>query len=152
MENILTELKDSILPQLNDIPNINRGGCGISAYAIANWIKKQDVRYEPKYIVQNGDFSNNRECIAKNRPLGDIPHILVEWENFTIDSNGAQKDWFPRLSLPISEDILIITINFGRWNSDFNRDHVETISEIVGINLNEQFRLHMEQSECLIEP
>ena len=137
---VLTKLKKEILPQINDIPNINCGGCGIAALAIAQWIRQADQRYEPKYIVIWGKTNDNNVSIKKQKRLVDFPHIKVLYNNTSIDSEGTYKVSNDYYHLIIDEQILIDTICKSTWNPEFSREHITDINHIVKFDINEKLK------------
>lgn len=143
---------DEVRSMLNDIPNINAGGCGIAALAMARWIKKNAKSSQLKtvYVMGHHDIitytANSNHLINKhNTPMacyhiGLILYDLVNRTQCTIDSGNTFHMWsYPYLNTFTEDSVLITAINqVHTWNTDFNRrKFVPIISEMLGISLDD---------------
>lgn len=134
-------LKD-VRRYLNSIPDINCGGCGISALAIQEWAKKntnmKNIRFAFLYYNKNScSYGNNKDIISKkvNKRPEAPNHCCVLIGRRKIDSNRMVPLRF-RTKLIVTKKFLIESIkNRGSWNWRFNRAYIEDIEEKLGISL-----------------
>lgn len=134
---------------LKNIPNINYGGCGISALAMYLWIQKYEGII-PKIVFcyrtgKEDSYSNNKKSIKEGRVTLEVPpHVAIIYKGKRYDSEGmvikGKVGWggyiFSRFhQVKINE--LINTINRTHdWNDSFDRDkNIPIIENILGIEL-----------------
>lgn len=140
---------------LNRIPNINRGGCGISALALARWIKKNKPMYDVHFILaydSQKDFKNNTEIICKdqNKKAVAVAHagVVIEMNNggapAVVDSQGAFGITRYECSHTFAyEAIMVKAINEGsQWNPEFDRKNVYRIEELLEIDLSDVSQIY----------
>lgn len=144
----ITETHDLsyILDILNDVPNINRGGCGISALAIYRWCKKNNVEVSDRPFIILGDewdIEQNKHHI-KNGNINEIwlVHITIEIDGVIYDSKGdgaiSRWDDYYTQDYQLSEDEMLELINNSPWNSEFRRRQwVHHIEEKLAIDLSD---------------
>jgi hypothetical protein len=138
---------------LNEIPNINSGGCGISAYAMYLWLCKRNMLTEDTQIVflhhrySENDFERNQEFYTQRRGKPVAPEHVVLYRNGSyIDSSGVYKkanDFYFKLavSLEKAEDFLVNSLNDNNWNSWFDRPSVvPMIEKELGITFRADMR------------
>ena len=113
----------SKLSAVNEIQNVNCGGCGFVAKAIFQYLKNRG--YEPKYVCIYGFW-------------GPYAHVMVEVDGLWVDSTGVyipNEDNHPTFHLgefdykeeEVFEDDLINT----NWNPMFNQENIPTILKII---------------------
>lgn len=136
---------DQVRNFLNNIENINCGGCGISALAMYRWLKKHGQTTEQTtFCFLENDYSNhktNQEYHTnKEVVLRASCHILLFYDGQTIDSNGYHSTCSYDYNLvEKSEEFLLAMINnVWTWNFMFNRkEHVKNIAKTLGIDLSD---------------
>jgi len=131
---------------LNKIPHINCGGCGISALALARWIKKNQPENKAKIIFMYSEdkvnLYNRNEAkllIGNTEELFAPNHACIFYNNLYIDSNCFFKrsdfKFFQEIK---SEQLLLDAINnIGTWNEDFKRENITKIEILLDINLSD---------------
>jgi hypothetical protein len=138
---------ESILEILNAVPDINRGGCGISALTIYRWCKKNGVSVSdhPFVVLCEDEWEvshNNAAC--ENGKVNEItiPHVVIEIGGELHDSEGIDGGLI--LSNPYRQDYqlneaeLLSIINMDAWNSMFNRERwKDYIAEELDIDLSD---------------
>lgn len=116
---------------LNHVDNINDGGCGISALAMYRWLKKNkelagDESFTFYYRGENDPFYiMNNNVLKKDKMdgrLNSAAHVMLFHNGRDIDSMGECPPMnYDIRHEKITEDLLLEAINYGDWNSDFNR-------------------------------
>lgn len=150
---ILNKLKRSrtlfsVRRKLSNIPNINIGGCGISALAMYRWIKKHNPNAMVVFYFDNyeGDiFKANQKYFTKKRGKPKAPkHIFIGYNGKLFD---CEKSFEPEktndvyLLTTINEHDLVAAINNKHtWNPIFNREYVDRIEQEVGVDLSDIIR------------
>lgn len=110
--------------QLKDIPNINKGGCGIVALALYKQFKSK-----PNIIKWFSSLTNESSF-----------HIALLKGDEVIDIDGIRK--IHSVSGYISYEIislseLIHLIKNGIWNPSFDRNYIPLIEQITNTDLSE---------------
>lgn len=124
---------DDVLDFLDGIPNINAGGCGVSALAIYRWCKAHDIEIDSEPFVllcNDGDElrANNRYIRKGDFQSTSIPHIVTKIGDRLWDSTGSDLDgegWIAHHVYecnPFGEDGLVQMLNENGWNFSFERD------------------------------
>ena len=119
-------LKD-VQKYLNSIPNINCGGCGYSALAMYEWLKKNKQLEKDTKIVYLYSFRGER---------GVPNHAVLYHKGKYLDSNGKYKVYrdFPTKQMR-KKDVKDSFFD-SDWNSMFNRNkYVPLIEKKLGITL-----------------
>jgi hypothetical protein len=145
----VTDISD-VQEALDIIPNINHGGCGIAALALARWIKKNKPYFKVHFILaydNRKEFKNNTDVICnieKTRAVA-VAHagVVIELNRggapCIVDSKGA----FPITRYECThtfadEAIMVKAINEGNnWNPEFNRANVYIIEQVLEIDLSD---------------
>jgi hypothetical protein len=128
---------------LDTIPNINRGGCGIAALALARWARQHSKKTGGFMFV---DFDYGETCEHNQDALScnDIDalvvpnHIAIKYAGRWYDTNEADvySEWV--IEDNITENILLYIINKGSWNLCFDRcKQVRVIETLLGIDLSD---------------
>ena len=138
---------------LNKIDCINAGGCGISAYAMYLWLRKNNMLTEDTQIVSlhhsysENDFQKNQSFYIQGVGNPVAPeHVVISRNGKYIDSNGvyieAHKYSFKlAVSLEKAEDFLVNSLNDNNWNSWFDRPSVvPMIEKALGITFRADMR------------
>ena len=151
----LSQINDS----LNNIPNINRGGCAILAYSLYISLKKNNLLNEDTAIIylfdgedhpsytQNLKFLNGDEIYANS-----CSHAVLYHNGKYIDSCGIFDNihelpvvykYFDDFNLEVlkipqnkTKDFIKNSLENGGWNDMFDRKiGVKEIEEILNIKL-----------------
>jgi hypothetical protein len=113
---------------LNGIPNINVGGCGISALAMIKNIQKE-FEFTPEIYFSYGSydkclFQNNKKYLQENNySKCEAPgHVLLKINGKYFDSGKIIDNPTRPLYHIVPYEMLMDTIkNEDSWNSMFNR-------------------------------
>lgn len=137
------------IKQLNNISDINRGGCGIAAIAIKKLLD-QDNPGEAKIVYILDSFDKVDRFHLSDGPIS-CQHAVVVYKNRYIDSTGVisnkrmQIQWGSQweISRPLSEQQAVLSASTVRyndenlWNRAFDRRAgIPLIEEISGMKLN----------------
>jgi hypothetical protein len=138
---------------LNEIPNINCGGCGISAYAMFLWLRKMNMLTEDVKVVflhhsySERDFQTNQSFYLQGVGNPVAPeHVALTRNGFMIDSSGVYKkeneyDYHLAVSIDKAEDFLVNSLNDNNWNSWFDRPNIAPmIEKELGISFRADMR------------
>ena len=139
-----------VLKYLNNIPNINDGGCGVSALAIYRWIKAHYQVKNVEILFCYGcwrsvwDYRNNKQVfrIGKGN-LSSPSHVVLKYKNFIFDSSGIIKDLkseFPNIHKATRLNLFISVLNdLNEWNDSFERKPkvIKNIEKYLNINLSD---------------
>lgn len=120
-----------VLNYLNSIPNINYGGCGISALAVYRWVKKyyefSNVQILFCYYGDNKyDYNNNVRVFKTCKGYLTSPqHVVLKYKNIMFDSKGVYRHLnadFPLEHEATRLDLFISVLNdLSEWNNMFER-------------------------------
>lgn len=138
---------------LNEVDNINCGGCGISAYAMFLWLQKMNMLTEDVKVVflhhsySGNDFQTNQSFYLQGVGKPVAPeHVVLMRNGVMIDSSGEYKkanDYAYHLAVSIdkAEDFLVNSLNDNNWNSWFNRPSIAPkIEKDLGISFRADMR------------
>ena len=139
----------SLREYLNDVPFINCGGCGYSAFFIYEFLKSKDKKPEIAFIYDGGNdnFDTNEAILKKHENLkpSSCAHAVVKVGEFAYDSSGIHKwqdtldQWSEGNDLYhiVTEDFLLKALaNRIKWNDMFDRDQeVPVMEKKIGLNL-----------------
>lgn len=126
---------------LNEIPAINYGGCGLSAYAMFLWLQKNNMLTEDTQIVflhhsySERDFQTNQSFYLQGVGNPVAPeHVVIYRNGKYIDSSGVytranEYSFKLAVSLDRAENFLVNSLNDNNWNSWFNRPCVAPMIE-----------------------
>lgn len=137
------EILEQKLEQSNSIPNINRGGCVINALAIKAYIELHHPEMNPTIVyIPHEDGGNDDALNCNNAEMLECFHAVVHCDNkniddiLFIDSNGINLECSGDYYDEIPDYMAISDVNMVyKWNSCFDRDHIEEIEEIFGIEV-----------------
>lgn len=144
---------DQVRNFLDTLPNINAGGCGISAYAMYLWLKERNMLTKDFRFVflhcsySKEDYLHNKQVLqeeeSSEKPVAP-EHVGVHFNGKLIDSSGLVKinkyKMFLDIPLEKAEDYIINSLNTNNWNSMFNRPNMV---KIIEKELNISFRRDM---------
>ena len=130
---------------LSKIPDINEGGCGISALSIYRWLKKNEKEDNNKFIFlyrgcDEKEYLNNRKALRDNKQRAVAPlHCCILYEGKFIDCDGGidigKYNWVQIID---EEEFIKKAINnIGTWNDCFNRKHIGKIEKKLNIDLSD---------------
>jgi hypothetical protein len=118
------------LKYLNGIPDINRGGCGISALALYDIAKangkKPKIVYLYSWMDDDSYQMNERYKKGKSGEASSCAHVLVKVGKKYYDSTGSIKakeiETYSKVDEGIKRNHLIASIkNVNEWNPCFKR-------------------------------
>lgn len=131
------------LEELNNIPNLNRGGCAVAAVAIVLFIQRHILSASPK--IRYTCWGSNQYAIENNTPdLLSCLHAFVEYKDFLIDSRGIVSEVNASFRRQQAEEVpfelvIIQASHPNQWVRDFDRKNINTIDNIMGTNLQKKF-------------
>lgn len=125
---ILTLLENHTLPYFrSNYPNINRGGCGLFAKVLSDFLKKNSIDHD---IVRLSYCSEKHKEIIHNisqrntnyDKLSDL-HFVVKLDETYVDAHdtGTFHNYSAELT-HTNEDINFIVKHSHRWNDAVNQD------------------------------
>lgn len=131
---------------VNNVPQINRGGCGIAALALIRWIRKNKPE-EIKHIKmcfmyerwsEEQEIKSNRRWVKGQRKTPYIPsHIMLTYKGVLFDSKVV-GDSYGYVMDPMPSKVLLNAINFNGWNHNFKRrKNVRELGRKLSINMND---------------
>lgn len=134
---------------LADIPNINRGGCGIAAYTMYLYLKKHNCLTENFQLILMDDpywscsHERNKQYLEGNTKYAEgASHIGITFDNgITIyDCYGRyyNERLVQHLLVPHGkiEDYIKIALKASHWNPEFDRQKsILYIAGALGIDL-----------------
>lgn len=126
------------LSELNKIPDLNRGGCAIVAYALVQYINKAYPELHPEIVflcnINQGPAWRN---LINNR-ADSSSHVVVKIDNMYYDSTGVytkseiRAKWKTAETAIASQELTLRSIHTNEWNPAFNRKkYVSTIGHIL---------------------
>ena len=119
-ETLNTKDLNKALEEVNKIPNINKGGCGIVAVGIRRKLQRGSLH---KFF--RGFFS---ESI----------HIALEADGKHIDSKGVHERIPANYTKKITEAELVKLIkDKNYWTEDFCRENIGKIEKILKVDLSD---------------
>lgn len=130
---------------LSKIPDINEGGCGISALSIYRWLEKNNIKDNNKFIFlynagEKKEYLNNRKVLRNGEGKATAPlHCCILHEGKFIDCDGGidigKYNWVQIID---EEQFIKKAINnVGTWNDCFNRKHIGKIGKKLNIDLSD---------------
>jgi hypothetical protein len=143
---------DEVRNFLSAIPYIDAGGCGISAYAMYLWLKKenqmpQDFKFVfLHYNCSADNFYSNRSALENGSGRIYAPeHVAIKYKGEVIDSeNVLDTDDFGlffEIPLEKAEDYLVNSLNTDDWNNWFDRPKfTKIIEKELGIEFSPKLR------------
>ncbi len=133
------DLKD-VQTELIKIPDLNQGGCGISALAMYKALKDSDdnIGFVFMYKKLNAEVFNHNETILGG--VSQLPkapnHVGILYKGELIDSNGKIDLKKYSLIQFVDYKFLIDAINNSdSWNEVFDRRKADLIEEKLGVKL-----------------
>lgn len=137
---LLIELGDSI-------DSLNFGGCLYAAWGVHQVLRREGIDCEDVVIVQfdngwTGVESNKAFIQGENDTATSSSHFGVSFDGGenVYDSNGhiPHKRFKEKLVIPysITDKFCQNSLKYGRWNSDFCREHdLSILNSILGLQL-----------------
>ena len=135
---------------LNDVDNINCGGCGVAALSMYRWMEKNNMlkgneSFTFLYVCGEGDFfyDNNEKYFQGKKPQIIAPaHVVLNIDGEYIDTTSRSMERFqyryPRKHENVTEEELLKSLNDPHWNESFERDcEVPFIADGLGIDLSD---------------
>jgi len=129
---------------LNEIDYINSGGCGISAYSMYLWLKKNNlINSSFRFVLCYKDYCensylNNSNVLRDKLGKAVAPnHMVIFYDGKYIDSEGtvniSKYSWIQH----VEEEWFIINClnNIDTWNDCFDRINIRKIEKDLGIKL-----------------
>ena len=123
---------------LNEIENINRGGCGLSAYVMGCILEREGLVWEKDFDVvfvycSNTDFNHNslnmNMGMAGTAPQHCGIRLFGEFLDCSEDMHGYIKKYDCKYKHSVSKDFLVKTIKDkgADWNALFNRSSLKAL-------------------------
>jgi len=136
------DIKDfpEVLRFLNHIDSINWGGCGISALAVHNWLKRYDEKSKIVFVYNDSEeFETNKTALQERNKVIDAPnHAVLYYKRRYYDSHGLYSMVGKKhLCLFVSKDVATECIkDANNWNPSFNRKkNIPLIKKSLNIKL-----------------
>ena len=128
---------------LSLIPNINDGGCGISALALYRWIKNNSKIENTKFVFlynydEEGRYLNNSRVLRDKDGEAEAPtHCCLLYKGEFIDSDGKKKiGGYGWIQIIDEEEFITRALdNVCDWNSRFDRGWINDIEVSLEIDL-----------------
>lgn len=135
---------------LDNIENINYGGCGVAALALYRWLQKNESIDGVKIVFcysgyEQDTLENNRSKLDE----GDInllapSHVMLYRSGRYFDSEGGlELPRYPLLQF-IELSVLLATINepngehyLDGWNETFDREAIPVIEKGLDVDLSD---------------
>lgn len=124
----MTKEFKKVMTSLRRIPNLNRGGCGVSALALFDAAKRDGLKPKIVYLYSWGDDDSYRKNQkfkeGKTKKADACSHIVIKMAGKYYDSDGVLKqDKIDRFTTDkVKRKHLIASINNSEaWNDDFDR-------------------------------
>lgn len=141
---------------MNNISNINSGGCAIAALAMYRWLKKKgqikkktDFHFCYHHKDEN-TLKKNKNNLKRNNNLLSCTHAFIYFKGEYMDSEsiinveaGYNYDDYTFINKKniikiYDENLILDSINSGGWNSSFERQrNVKKIAKKLDINLSD---------------
>jgi hypothetical protein len=139
---------------LNALPCINAGGCGISAYAMYLWLKKENKLPNDftfvflHYSYSEDEFNSNKQVLENGKGQIYAPeHVGIKYKGKILDSSGVvdpqRFGLFFEIPLEKAEDYIVKSLNTNDWNTSFSR---EMFAPIIEKELGVKFRSDLKRS------
>lgn len=123
------------LKKINKIPFVNTGGCGVVAYYIYQYLRRNG--YKSRIIGYDREYQENKRNIMLNSKDCSFAHVVVYCGIWKIDSKGIDKykinkNYSSRGSIVVpAKNLRLFNSNRDNWNSTFDRKHVSLIKQIL---------------------
>lgn len=126
------------LRQVNRIPNINAGGCAVTAYYAYEFAKQRYPQTNPQicFLIEFG-YANEVENAKRNHPTS-CSHAVLRIGNLFYDSTKVytteelQNKWEHDLVYMIDPELAYESIQKSFfWNPKFDRKHIPQIQQIL---------------------
>lgn len=141
----------SVVKELNNIKNINYGGCGISAYIMASILIQNNIPFN--IVIEDWNFDDGNDFIEHLDIEFDVKvpnHILISInDDLTFDCNGINLIPFYKKILPFFSKKRVYLnsldgMNYLKrliedygffWNDTFNRHDIVDFLKSLKIDL-----------------
>lgn len=134
---------EDVRKYLSRIPNINSGGCGISALSMYRWLEKNENKKSNLIICYNNSekYDKTIENLGKdNDKLFAPSHCGIRHNNHFLDADSMIPIGFYLRYSTTNEKGMLELINFGDfWSEEFERGNTKEISKRLKINLSDVF-------------
>jgi len=150
---------DELREFLDNVPNINRGGCGVSAYSMYCLLEKQkQLKPDTRIIYIHrkiwGDYSTNKWFLDNQEGNADsASHVILFHDGYYLDSSeeftnlstlidvfftGDKESEFDILDIPqqLTHIFMKSSLENGSWNDSFDTKNIEVIENKLGFKLN----------------
>jgi hypothetical protein len=138
---------NEVLKFLNEIPNINAGGCGISALTVYKWLKKNNSLSDDFAIIylhywDDGDAELNSKFLSgKSEEATACSHAIFRYNGKLYDSDGlhnigARAVRQVTIDAEQIDRFMEASLTADNWNPRFIRAQaIPLISKKVGVEL-----------------
>lgn len=125
----------SKLKKLQEIPDINRGGCAIVALELQKFVKQNlNIEANIVYLFRPNDTEGINN--ANNNCPDSCNHAVLQIGNRYYDTDGHySKAYLEEIPIPVSSDYVKESIAIHNlWNPTYNRKYNSTIRQILANN------------------
>ena len=128
-----------LLGFLNNIPNINFGGCGISALVIHDYFTsvgiKSKIIYSYKYFNQD-EYEDNLKRIAYKEHVHSCGHAIVKVGKLYYDSRGVKTEIEREHFHFMTRKQAVLSIKHSKWCDMFDKEiYLPIIEKKIGYKL-----------------
>ena len=140
---------DDLRQSLDNINNINYGGCGVSAYAMYCYLEKNNLLKEDTQIIYLHDWcensiKHNLEFIkGNNNNPTSANHVILYHDGYYVDSEHKyiflnsfrySSNYF-KVPQDITHVFMKLSLNESSWNPRFDRKNIKEIEKFIELNL-----------------
>ncbi len=138
---------------VDNVKNINRGGCGVFAYFLAKRLKELKIKHSicvldawgkksfqdtwGKYLneVKNNNLNNGRNLSAS--------HFMIKIKETYVDGTGMT--YFPDFHVcgKYTIEDMELALKYGSWNSDYNVKQNLKVKRIIDKHLPKSCNNHL---------
>lgn len=122
---------------LDSVPNINDGGCGISAYVLGYYLANKNIDFSFVFLDddEESNFYNNRRLLGISTQIEVPSHVCLRINNDYIDSRGKMTFCYAfRLEGFTFFDLIDVISSGINWNPAFDREKwIPEIQKFSGI-------------------
>jgi len=146
-------MNPELVNKIKAIPNIDNGGCGMAALAIARYLEQRGKFYEIVYLYQHfGEYMENEQLLKDGKPLVAPYHAVVVDDDGPIRADYyLDEDWAGFLeeqhvlSIQMLKDSLGLA---GTWNRSFDRKlGASLLEDVLGIHLKDDIQPSKKRSK-----
>jgi len=130
---------DDVQLFLRGVPSISQGGCGFAALVMYDYLKAKGVDAEIVYAYGfcDPEYDNNISVIQNGSgELCACQHAMIRVKDSFYDCKGECDIEMYYDHHTISRELVVKSLDSGRWNSSFDRHkYVPMIEKAIGYNI-----------------